>query len=96
LRLLPNTFQKKVRVSAELWMIRSIPMEKDRLECVMTAVEFYFDKLSENVADVPAAFIFNLSESGFQDGVDRRERTVIVSSKRKVEKIGIVIGRGTK
>jgi hypothetical protein len=96
LRLLSSTFRKKVRVRVELRMIRSIPMEKDRLECGMTAVEFYFDNLSENVTDVPAAFIFNLSESGFQDWVDRRERTVIASSKRKVEKIGIVIGRGTK
>lgn len=94
--LLPNTLRQKVRSDRELKLIKGIPMEKQRLECDITEIQSYFALLSENVDDVPAPFVFNLDESGFQDWADRRERTVIVPSTCSDDRIGMPIDRATK
>jgi hypothetical protein len=41
-------------------------------------IQEHFHRLEEEVENVPAAFIFNADEAGFQDFVDAREVQVIV------------------
>jgi hypothetical protein len=71
-------------------------MEKQRVECDVAEIHSYFAVLSENVNDVPAPFVFNLDESGFQDWVDRRERSVIVPSTYRDDTIGMPVDRAVK
>jgi hypothetical protein len=47
-------------------------MDTERLDCDMTDVGFYFDNLSENATDIPAAFFFGLREPGLQNWADHR------------------------
>jgi hypothetical protein len=71
-------------------------MEKERLGCDIAETELYFEALSQNVTDVPAAFLFNLDESGFRDWADRREQTVVVPSSYTANNIGIPVDRPMK
>jgi hypothetical protein len=94
--LLPNTFRQKVRCDPELRLTKGIPMEKQRVKCDITEIHSSFTSLTENVNGVPSPFVVDLDESGFLDWVDRRERSVIVPSTCRDEKIGIPIDRATK
>jgi hypothetical protein len=96
LHLLPNALRKKIRVDGELRMIRGIPMEKEHLECDPEEIRAYFELLARNVSGVPAAFFFNLDESGFRDWTDRCERTVIVPATCGADAIGIPVDGSTK
>jgi hypothetical protein len=94
--LLPNTLWKKISVDHELPVVRGVPMEKERLECDLDEIRAHFELLDRNVTGAPAAFVFNLDESGFQDWADRLERMVIVPSACQTDKVGIPIDRYTK
>jgi hypothetical protein len=47
------------RRGALMRMIRGIPLEKERLDCGMTEVEFWPDTLSANIAEIPETFFFH-------------------------------------
>jgi hypothetical protein len=47
-------------------MIKGIPMEQGRVECDPNDAESYFNEFAILIDGRPAAFIFNLDESGFQ------------------------------
>jgi hypothetical protein len=96
LHLLSDTLRKKVHGGHELRMIQRVPIEKKRLECDTTETRSYFEILNENITGVPATFIFNLDESGFQNWADGRERIVIVSSTSSTDRIEITDDRATK
>jgi hypothetical protein len=76
--------------------MQGVPIEKKRLECNMSEIRSYFEILSENITGVPAGFVFNLDESGFQDWEDRRERMVITPSIYGADSIEISVDRDTK
>jgi hypothetical protein len=55
----------------ELRRIKGIPMEKGRVQFDPQELQVYFEDLTRLVTGKPAAFVFNLDESGFQDWVDK-------------------------
>jgi hypothetical protein len=77
-------------------MIIGVPWEKERLACHPDEIRAYFELLDHNVTGIPAAFSFNLDESGFQDWADRRERMVIVPATVHDDRVGIPADRSTK
>jgi hypothetical protein len=89
--LAPDTLRKKLRSDPELRRIRGIPMEKGRAECDPNDIQVYFEDLAKLVDGKPAAFVFNLDESGFQDWVDKRVRHVIVPVTYEEEEIPIPV-----
>jgi hypothetical protein len=96
LHLLPNTLRKKIGVDRELQIIRGISMEKEGVECGSEAIRAYFELLTRNVSGVPAAFVFNLDESGFQDWANRCERSVTVPAACGADVIGIPVDHSMK
>jgi hypothetical protein len=96
LRLLPDTLRTKVSLDHELRRITGVPLEKERLACDPEEIAAYFELFDRNVAGIPAAFVFNLDESGFQDWADPRERMVIVPATVHDNKIGIPVNWTTR
>ena len=72
-------------------------MESDRVMCKASDIDKYFSELEEALQfNIPAAFIINLDEVGFQDYVDSRRNHVIVPSCYTGDFICIPVNRDTK
>jgi hypothetical protein len=78
LLILPDTLRHCIRKAASVKTVRGVPADESR--CLVTAnqIREHFRQLSLELQDVPAHFVFNVDESGFQDFVDAREMPVIV------------------
>jgi hypothetical protein len=70
LSIIPDTLRHVIRRPSEFETIVGIPMEENRCHVTVEAIENHFANLSREIENVPAAFIFNADESGFQEFVD--------------------------
>jgi hypothetical protein len=55
----------KVREDRELQVIRGILKEKERFKSDGAEIELHLETLKKNITGFPAAFAFNLDDSGF-------------------------------
>ena len=76
--ILPNSLRKWLNKHTAFETRPASAMEDERLSVQIDSIEGYFQKLESTLSNVPAGFIFNLDESGFQRYVDQRHSTVIV------------------
>ena len=76
--------------------IIGIPIEKERAQVTQESINKHFEDLSRNITGIPARFIFNADESGFQDFVDSSEVHVIVPSSYHEETINVPTDRSQK
>lgn len=76
--MLPDTCRKWINRSTAFCTVEAEPMDQKRLEVSHDQIVSYFDNLREALTGVPAALVFNLDESGFQQFVDARDKVVIV------------------
>ena len=78
LDILPNSLRKWLNRHTAFETRQASAMEDERLSVHIDSIDAYFRKLQSLLTDVPASFVFNLDESGFQRYVDQRHSTVIV------------------
>ena len=78
--MLPDTLRHLIKRSMDYKSIIGIPIEKERAQVTQESINKHFEDLSRNITGIPARFIFNADESGFQDFVDSSEVHVIVPS----------------
>jgi hypothetical protein len=76
--------------------IWGIPMEGTRVEVDPAKIEDFYDELEALIEDVPAAFIFNMDESGCSDWADKREIRVLVPDTFVGSFIHIPVDRNSK
>jgi hypothetical protein len=57
----------------EVKSVIGIPMETERVECNQGHVADFYDELEAVVDGIPAAFVFNVDESGCCEWSDRAE-----------------------
>jgi hypothetical protein len=91
-----DTLRKRIRGDHELRMVEAHPMERQRVECDPGEILQYARRLATSVNGTPAAFVFNLDESGFQEWADRRESKVVVPSGFRDDSIMVPVDRNVK
>ena len=72
-------------------------MESDRVDCDPEEIDEYFVNL-ENILDgsIPAPFVINIDQSGFQEWADKRNLIVVVPADFTQDEIKIPVARTTK
>ena len=72
-------------------------MASDCVDCDPEEINDYFDHL-ESVLDgsIPAPFVINIDQSGFQEWADKRNLVVVVPAEVTQDEIKIPVARTTK
>lgn len=87
--MVPDTFRHWINRATAFSTTSAAPIEEERLGVSPEAILRYFDALKRVTADVPAALIINLDESGFQKFADARNETVITKKGSSVRLHGV-------
>lgn len=84
--------------SKEFKTVTGIPLEDLRLFSKPEEIDAYFENVEEilSAAKIPAAFVINVDESGFNEFVDARETTRIVPTDYAHNSIPVPITRAEK
>ena len=84
--------------SREFKTVTGVPLEDSRLFSDAGEIDAYFDRVDEmlRTAQIPAAFVINVDESGFNEFVDARETTRIVPNDYAHNSIPVAITRAEK
>ena len=79
-------------------LVDGVPMEDSRLYASCEEIERYFDDLEEVITtgDIPAAFIVNVDESGFDQFVDARQSRRIVPARYDLNSVPVGVSRTEK
>ena len=104
---LEEEFGKVVNIkSLRNWMARNarfktvtgVPLEDSRAFAKPDEIDAYFEKIHEiiEVAQIPAAFIVNVDESGFDQFVDARRSVRIVPSEYELDEVPVPVTRAEK
>lgn len=93
-----NTFRVIISRNAKFRTVIGEPMEDARLFADSEQIESYFTDLEETirVGNVPASFVINVDESGFDQYVDARKTTRIVPAEYSHKSIPVGITRAEK
>lgn len=76
--IIPDSLRKWINTHTPFHTCRSTAMEDKRVAVDVRDISSYLDTLDSAVRGVPAKFIFNLDESGFQKYCDNRFATILV------------------
>jgi hypothetical protein len=82
--IIHNTISKLLKRQGFTTIIAK-PMEANRVECTLSSIENYYQKLQRLISNVPAHFIFNLDECGHDLYVVARRIRIIVSQAVKAQ-----------
>jgi restriction endonuclease len=93
---LPDTLRHLIRRTAAFKTVLGIPTEAKRCAVTVEAIEEHFARLSQEIENVPAAFIFNVDESEFQKFVDSHEIQVVVPADDEQDCVEIPANRSEK
>ena len=98
--LIPNisTLRNIINDSTSVRTVTGKPMEDHRIFASREAIDRYFDDLNELIttAQIPAAFVINIDESGFDQFADARQTTRIVPTEYRLNSIPVPITRAEK
>jgi hypothetical protein len=89
LSVFPHTLRHVIRCTHAFKTVLGIPIESGRCQVTVEAIQEHCQQLAAEIENVPAVFIFNADESGFQDFVNAREVQVIVPAAFEYDSIGI-------
>jgi transposase len=92
----PDTFRHVCRALPGIRAIRGVPKDSKRVNIDSEEVIQWYATLSEKIADVPAAFIYNVDETGCNDYVDAVEMIVLVPDEYEANTIDIPVDRNSK
>ena len=81
----------------QLKSITDKPMASDCVDCDPEEINDYFDHLESALdSSIPAPFIINIDQSGFQEWADKRNLVVVVPAEVTQDEIKIPVARTTK
>ena len=93
-----NSLRSIINRSETLKTVVGVPLEDSRLFANADQIQQYFDDLEEmiTVAKVPAAFVLNVDESGFDQFVDAQQSIRIVPTEYDQKSIPVPVTRAEK
>jgi hypothetical protein len=94
--ILPDTLRHLIRRADAFKTISGIPIELKRCALPAEVIEGDFNCLAQNIANVPASFIFNIHESGFQEFVDTHKIQVVVPVSFLYYSVKVPVNRSEK
>jgi hypothetical protein len=71
-------------------------MEKERVFCDPQSIDDFYTYLESRIDEIPAALVYNLDESGFQEWADARMTTVFVSAYYDRDEIEVPFDRSQR
>jgi hypothetical protein len=77
-------------------MILGVPKEEERVMSSDEDIASYYSALRARLERVPAAFVFNVDETGCSKWTDKRELHVVVPDEEKADQIDIGVDRNCK
>jgi hypothetical protein len=95
--LSPDTMRHICRTMPGVKSVAGIPMERERVQCDQEAVTGFYDEFEAVCQDVPAAFIWNMDESGCSQWADKQEEyRVLVPDSYADDRILVPVDRHSK
>ena len=94
--LLIDTVRHIVSRNRHWKVVAGVPMESLRLQAEDEEIDRYFELLESDVEGVPAHFIFNADECGFDEWQDRRECHAIVPAEYASDSILVPVTRQSR
>ena len=78
--------------------VTGVPMDQSRIYCSEEQIECYFDRVTEvlRLGQIPAAFVVNIDETGFDSYVDARKSYRIVLAEYELNSIPVPATRREK
>ena len=78
--------------------VTGVPMEDTRIFSSPSEIDHYFDRLREviDTASIPAAFVMNVDESGFNEFVDCRQTIRVVPTNYEFNSVPVPVTRSEK
>jgi hypothetical protein len=96
LSVLPDALKHAIRHTDAFKTVLTIPIETERYQVTVEAIQEHFHKLAAEVENASAAFVLNADESGFQDFADAREVQGILPTAFEYDSIHIPSNRSEK
>jgi hypothetical protein len=96
LTVLLDTLRHLIHQTDAFKTISGIPIESKRCALTVEVIEDHFNPLAQNFANVPASFIFNIDESGFQEFVDAHEIQIVVPASFLHDSVTVPVNRSEK
>lgn len=78
--LIVDTLHKLLKSWSSMKTVDGKPMESERVHCNPEEIDTFYNLLQFALDGVPAAFVCNIGESGFQDWVGSRTEKVVAPS----------------
>ena len=93
-----KTLRRLISESDEFKTVTGVPLEDSRLFSRIEDIQDYFARLNEivTVGNIPAAFILNVDESGFNEYVDARKSVRLVPTSYELNSVPVPITRAEK
>ena len=76
--ILPDTLRKALKRQRSLVIRKVTPIEESRMHIDEVQLNEYFETLASLINHIPADFVINLDESGFQKYVDARKSYIVL------------------
>ena len=87
--ILADTLRKYYK-SSDLYEVKKLaPIENERIQVKPEAINLYFNQLSATIDGMPASFVINLDESGFDKYADASKRYMIIPKGKIINNYGI-------
>jgi hypothetical protein len=91
-----DTLRHFLRRTKGLKIILGIPKEEERVMSSDDDIASYYSVLCDRIQAVPAAFIFNVDETGCSRWTDKRELHVVVPEEEPADTVDIPMSRNCK
>jgi hypothetical protein len=93
IEVFPDTLRKIMKRMGWCKVILGKVLEADRASCPPEAIEEHFCTLAGIANGIPAAMMYNVDETGFQQWVDARNQLVVVPIEYESDEIPLPVGR---
>lgn len=94
--VLPGTLRSIIYGMEDFKTVTGKPLEYDRLLCETERIDAYYDEVEDAVRDVPAAFLLNIDESGYQPYCDAMKTKCVVPVEYEGKHVYFGVDRGAK
>jgi hypothetical protein len=94
--IVPDTLRHIIQNMPTVRTVKGNPIDAKRAEVKDSDIIQFYKNMSPLLDEIPAAFIFNVDETGCNEWTDKRDVTVLVPSSYEEDEIDVPIDRHSK
>ena len=84
INILPDTLRKFIKRSGRCHLKKVEAIEAERMRVSSESLADYYKRLANTINEMPADFVLNLDESGFEKFADARKQFIVVPNEMKI------------